>query len=178
MSVWKPIATATGCTALLGLVAGMNIPTEMVRAAEPEWRGMVEQTFTAGNDDRPLYEAGPEDLYVPARDPMSQRVAYDAMEYMNERAVGPGPLAPELTQPSASRDMVREVMPVALTSKDIAPARTVVVPGPDKSSGIVRVVSGAGGSAPAPARNATTPVAHPEASAPLDLSEVAVIPQT
>lgn len=176
MSVWKPIATATGCTALLGLVAGMNIPTEMVRAAEPEWRGMVERTFTAGNDDRPLYEAGPEDLYVPTRDAMAQRVAYDAMEYMNERAVGPGPLPTELARKRDPADMAREIMPVALTSDDVAPARSVVVSGPGATTTIVRVVSGTGAEQ-AQAASAQEPIAMSGASDPLELSEVATIPQ-
>ncbi|WP_198046042.1 hypothetical protein [Novosphingobium aquimarinum] len=138
MSVWKPIATAAGCTALLGMVAGMKIPTEMVIAAEPEWRGMVEKTFAAGSDDRKLYEAGPEDLYVPKPDPMAHRVAYDAMEYMSERAVGPDPTPVNLERSAAPR----EIMPVALTAQDVVPARTVVVAGTDKTKGIVRVVSG------------------------------------
>jgi hypothetical protein len=138
MSVWKPMVTAAGCTALLGLVAGMKIPTEMVYAAEPEWRGLVEKTFAAGGDDRVLHEPGPEDLYVPKADPMAQRVAYDAMEYRSERAVGPDPMPIDLERSTAAR----EILPVPLTARDVAAARTVVVPGEDKTMGFVRVVSG------------------------------------
>lgn len=172
MTIWKPIATAAGCTALLGLVAGMKIPTEMVYAAEPAWRTKAEKTFASGSDDRPLYEAGPEDLYVPRHNPMSRRVAYDAMEYMNERAVGPGPVPAELTRPAQLQERLatREIMPVALTPQDVAPTRAVVVPGPGEAGAVVRVVSGTGGTP------ATAEVAEP--TAPLELTEVAAIPQT
>ena len=176
MTIWKPIAAAAGCTALLGMVAGMKVPTEMVIPDKPEWRNSVEQTFVAGSDDRLLYEAGPEDLYVPRSDPMTHRVAYDAMADMNERAAEPRTIDSSATSPqSGSAFYSREIMPVALTQNDVMPARSRVTPQEGRSTAIVRVVSGTGHET-----DRVEPVAAP-VKRPVDalsLTEVATIPQT
>ncbi|PEQ11896.1 hypothetical protein B2G71_13995 [Novosphingobium sp. PC22D] len=174
------MAVATGCTALLGMVAGMKVPNEMVMAPEPEWHGMLEKTYVAA-DERPLHEAGPEDLYVPRaplRDPMADRLDHDAMEYMAERAVGPDPLPVAETGPGISAPGVIEAGHIApdeippVAAEPVGAAR-IVAEAADDQAPVVRVRSGASGFPAA---------AQPVSAEPLppleDVARIPAVPQT